>query len=171
MSKPKNHAAEDSALCITRDGGLALDLVIFMQREKVQEYIKQAGEIFAPQLTPLQSPRKPRILHSRPHSNQTPMPAKPTPPDFLIHDDRDHVGVVVVEGVAAGQGLRGWSMQSDAGVDIAALDAIPLGHKIALRDIAAGEDVIKYGEVIGAATADIRAGGHLHIHNTKTKKW
>jgi len=45
---------------------------------------------------------------------------------------------------------------------------IPAGHKIALTDIAAGEKVIKYGEVIGRATADIRAGDHVHTHNVRT---
>jgi len=100
------------------------------------------------------------------------MPAqKPAPPDFLIHDDRDHAGVVVVEGVEAGQALSGWSMESDASVEVTTLEPIPLGHKVALRDIAKGDDVIKYGEVIGQAISDIRAGNHLHVHNTKTKKW
>lgn len=42
---------------------------------------------------------------------------------------------------------------------------IPTGHKFALRDIAKGEYVIKYGEIIGRATADIRAGEWVHTHN------
>ncbi len=95
----------------------------------------------------------------------------PSRPDFLVHDAQDSVGVVVVEGVQAGQTLSGWSMESDATVRIVALDAIPLGHKVALRDLAPGADVIKYGEVMGRASAAIAAGKHLHVHNTKTKKW
>ena len=92
-------------------------------------------------------------------------------PDFLVHDEQDHVGVVVVEGVEAGQVVAGWVMDSDRSVAIQTLEPIPLGHKIALRDIAGGDDVIKYGEVIGRAAADIPTGSHLHVHNTKTKKW
>ena len=92
-------------------------------------------------------------------------------PDFLLHDDRDDAGVVVVEGVEAGRVLSGWSMEADRTIEIKTLDPIPLGHKVALRDIATGDDVIKYGEVIGRASADIPAGSHLHVHNTKTKKW
>ncbi len=92
-------------------------------------------------------------------------------PDFLLHDDRDDAGVVVVEGVEAGRVLSGWSMEADRTVEIKTLDPIPLGHKVALRDIATGDDVIKYGEVIGQAVSDIPAGSHLHVHNTKTKKW
>lgn len=42
------------------------------------------------------------------------------------------------------------------------------GHKYALRDIAAGENIIKYGNPIGHATADIKAGEHVHTHNVKT---
>ncbi len=42
------------------------------------------------------------------------------------------------------------------------------GHKYALRDIKCGENVIKYGNPIGHATEDIKAGEHVHTHNTKT---
>lgn len=48
---------------------------------------------------------------------------------------------------------------------IAARDAIPSGHKLALRSIAAGEIVRKYGQVIGVATRDIAPGEHVHSHN------
>lgn len=42
---------------------------------------------------------------------------------------------------------------------------IPFGHKVAVAPIAAGAAVIKYGHVIGHATADIPQGGHVHVHN------
>jgi altronate hydrolase len=42
---------------------------------------------------------------------------------------------------------------------------IGLGHKVALRPIRKGEAVLKYGQVIGFAGADIPAGGHVHVHN------
>lgn len=44
-------------------------------------------------------------------------------------------------------------------------EPIALCHKFALRDIAAGEPIIKYGESIGRATQAIRAGEHVHVHN------
>ncbi|MGI6262584.1 MAG: UxaA family hydrolase [Succiniclasticum sp.] len=47
-------------------------------------------------------------------------------------------------------------------------DAVPRGHKFALRDIAAGTDIVKYGVPIGHAVRDIAAGEHVHIHNMKT---
>ncbi|MBR6889772.1 MAG: altronate dehydratase, partial [Clostridia bacterium] len=48
------------------------------------------------------------------------------------------------------------------------LEDIPMGHKVALCDIRAGEPVIKYGFPIGKATRDIRRGEHVHTHNLKT---
>lgn len=47
-------------------------------------------------------------------------------------------------------------------------NALELGHKIAARNIAAGEKIVKYGAPIGSATRDIRAGEHVHLHNIKS---
>ncbi|MPN58021.1 Galactarate dehydratase (L-threo-forming) [bioreactor metagenome] len=46
--------------------------------------------------------------------------------------------------------------------------SVPYGHKIAVRDIKAGEDILKYGEVIGRATDDIQKGAHVHVHNVES---
>ena len=43
-----------------------------------------------------------------------------------------------------------------------------LGHKIAARDIAAGEKIIKYGVPIGLAVLDIALGEHVHLHNIRS---
>ncbi|BCU78124.1 altronate dehydratase family protein [Luteolibacter sp. LG18] len=48
------------------------------------------------------------------------------------------------------------------------LEEIPAGHKAALRDLATGERVIKYGFPIGIVTAPVKAGGHVHSQNLKT---
>jgi altronate hydrolase len=70
----------------------------------------------------------------------------------------DNVGIVT-SAVHSGDGL-------DAGDGIVLVgEDIPVAHKIALRDIADGEAVIKYGQVIGMATSNIRAGAHVHTHN------
>ena len=90
---------------------------------------------------------------------------------FIVHDSADTVGVVVSEGVAAGQALTGWVMDTDGTITITALDDIPLGHKIALKDIEEGATVIKYGHDIGKAVARIGTGHHAHVHNVKTKRW
>jgi altronate hydrolase len=57
-----------------------------------------------------------------------------------------------------------------AGVDIpgeavSCRDSIPAGHKIATSDIAKGQVVRKYNQIIGFATVDITAGDHVHVHN------
>jgi len=49
-------------------------------------------------------------------------------------------------------------------------NALPLGHKIALTDIAADGDVIKYGVKIGRASKQIRAGDYVHIHNVTSDR-
>ena len=92
-------------------------------------------------------------------------------PHFLVHDANDTVGVVVVEDVRSGQELTGWMMDTDETIAMKALDAIPLGHKIALKDFKPDETIIKYGHDIGRAIADIKKGGHLHVQNAKTKRW
>lgn len=48
------------------------------------------------------------------------------------------------------------------------VEAIPFGHKFALLDIAQGSEVKKYGETIGRATAPIKAGAHVHVHNLES---
>lgn len=47
------------------------------------------------------------------------------------------------------------------------INDIPFGHKVAIRSIQAGEFIVKYGEVIGVATRDIKVGEHVHVHNVK----
>ena len=48
--------------------------------------------------------------------------------------------------------------------------AIPFGHKLALEEIPSGEEVLKYGTVIGRATRDITAGEHVHVHNVASTR-
>lgn len=93
------------------------------------------------------------------------------PPHFLVHNPGDSVGVVVVEDAKAGMELEGWVMDTDETIHVTSLDDIPIGHKVALADIKDGDTIIKYGHDIGKAVADIKTGGHLHIHNVKTKRW
>lgn len=90
---------------------------------------------------------------------------------FVVHEDGDSVGVVVVEGVKAGDSLTGWVMEQDRTVKLKAVDDIPIGHKLAIKPLKADDTVIKYGTDIGKAVAPIRVGQHLHVHNVKTKRW
>ena len=90
---------------------------------------------------------------------------------FVLHDAHDSVAVVVVEGVQAGMALTGWIMDEDRLTTVAARQDIPIGHKVALKDMAVGDTVIKYGIDMGRVVAPIQAGEHAHVHNIKTKRW
>ena len=93
------------------------------------------------------------------------------PPTFLVHTAKDTVGIVVVEGIKSGQDLDGWVLETDKSMFLTTLDDIPMGHKVALINIADGDTIIKYGHDIGRATDIIAKGRHVHLHNIKTKRW
>lgn len=94
-----------------------------------------------------------------------------TIPHCLVHTPQDNCGVVVVEGLEAGSDMLCLITENDATFTLKAAQDIPIGHKVALKDIKAGETIIKYGQDIGKAIADIGKGEHLHVHNVKTKRW
>lgn len=81
----------------------------------------------------------------------------------LLIDDNDSV-VVVLEAVAASEVVAYVSSEGVQG-SVVASEVIPPFHKIARRAVARGEQVIKYGQTIGTAQADITIGCHVHEHN------
>ncbi len=91
--------------------------------------------------------------------------------DFVVHDEGDSVGVVVVEGVKAGNELTGWVMDQDKEINFTAISDIPIGHKLAIKALDEGDTIIKYGVDIGRVVSSIKAGEHTHVHNVKTKRW
>jgi (2R)-sulfolactate sulfo-lyase subunit alpha len=89
---------------------------------------------------------------------------------ILIHEEQDDVGVAVLD------------LQADSEIGAATLEGkslgavnvtqdIPLGHKVALRDLPADKQIIEYSRPIGRATQDIGAGEHVHVHNLRTLRW
>ena len=92
-------------------------------------------------------------------------------PHLLVHDKRDNVGVVVVEGLAAGTDMLCVVTEDNSDFTLQARHDVPIGHKVALKDLAEGETVIKYGEDIGRMVASTTQGEHVHVHNLKTKRW
>ncbi len=92
-------------------------------------------------------------------------------PHFLVHSPKDNVGVVVVEGLKAGTEMFGVVTETDTTLNLVAEHDIPIGHKVALKALASGDTVIKYGEDIGRMVADAGPGQHVHVHNLKTKRW
>jgi (2R)-sulfolactate sulfo-lyase subunit alpha len=89
----------------------------------------------------------------------------------VLHDPRDSVAVIVVEGVKAGATLTGLILDEDRTITLSCTQDIPLGHKVALKDLAVGDTVIKYGVDIGRVVQPIGKGQHAHVHNIRTKRW
>lgn len=92
-------------------------------------------------------------------------------PHLLVHDHRDNVGVVVVENLEAGTELFVVVTEDNSEMRAVNNQDVPIGHKVALKDLAVGDTVIKYGQDIGRVVAPIRKGDHVHTHNLKTKRW
>ena len=88
---------------------------------------------------------------------------------FIAHGKQDNVAVVVTD-VKKDEKLTGWNMETDKTLQATARRDIPLGHKIALAPVAAGEKVIKYNVPIGNATQDIPLGDHVHPNCLKTAR-
>ena len=91
--------------------------------------------------------------------------------DVIIHDEKDNVGVVVIEKITPNQDCSCWIMENNKTVKIQSLNEILLGHKIAMIDFNEGDTIIKYGHDIGKVVKIIKKGEHVHVHNVKTKKW
>ena len=91
--------------------------------------------------------------------------------DIIIHDEKDNVGVVVIEKITPDQECNCWIMENDKSVKIQSKNEITLGHKIAMIDFKEGDTILKYRHYIGKVVKDIKKGEHVHVHNVKTKKW
>jgi altronate hydrolase len=76
----------------------------------------------------------------------------------LLLREHDDVAVATRD-LAAGEELR------HDGRELIVVNPVPRGHKIALRELAAGTPIHKYGQVIGRTTVDVPAGDHVHAHN------
>ena len=81
----------------------------------------------------------------------------------LVISERDNVATAL-------QPLEAGGPLDIAGTSLIVRESIPSGHKIALRDIAVGQAVVKYGSPIGVATAPIAAGAHVHTHNVASSR-
>ncbi len=86
----------------------------------------------------------------------------------FVVEKEDNVGTAVGELLQAGETVGTEGRIKDITVTVAA--DIPYGHKVAIRPIAKGEQVLKYGLSIGTASADIQPGDHVHIHNVESNR-
>ncbi|MEA2523066.1 MAG: hypothetical protein QOF33_1367 [Thermomicrobiales bacterium] len=86
-----------------------------------------------------------------------------TPPDLIVLHDADNVATALLD-LPPGQPARVAGIHGPL-PDLAPSVAIRLGHKVAIRDVPAGELVVKHGYPIGRAKKDIATGEHVHVHN------
>ncbi len=89
---------------------------------------------------------------------------------ILMHEPNDDVGVAV-EDLAAGTEVGAVTLEGQPVSTVTLVDNVPLGHKVAMRDLEQGKEVVEYGRVIGMASQAARRGSHVHTHNLKTKRW
>lgn len=85
--------------------------------------------------------------------------------DAIVIKTQDNVATAIRHIVA------GEEIQVGSGEEVYSLTAnheIPLGHKLALNNIANKEDILKYAAVIGRASCVITKGDHVHVHNVES---
>lgn len=85
----------------------------------------------------------------------------------VVLNSKDNVATALTD-LQAGEVVE---MEADEGaISVTLVDSIPFGHKFSLTNIKLDLPIMKYGEVIGKATADIRAGQHVHVHNVASTR-
>ena len=77
---------------------------------------------------------------------------------LLVLADGDDIAVAVRD-------LAPGTHRTSDGRVLELTEPVALGHKVAVRDIAVGEHIVRFGMVIGSATATVAAGGGVHTHN------
>jgi altronate dehydratase len=85
--------------------------------------------------------------------------------NILIIHPRDNVAVALRR-LDAGEMAEAKELEG-----FPALEEIPASHKIALKDISKGDEIIKYGEIVAVSTRDIKKGEWIHTHNLESKRW
>ena len=89
---------------------------------------------------------------------------------ILLHEATDDVGVAVMD-LKAGEEIGVATLEGKDVKKITLVSDVPLGHKVAMMDLALNKHIIEYGREIGYASAKIAAGEHVHVHNIKSLRW
>lgn len=89
---------------------------------------------------------------------------------ILLHEADDDVGVVTMD-LTAGETVQAVTLEGVTITAVDLVDDVPLAHKVAVRPLQIGQDVVEYGRAIGSASAPIEVGTHVHTHNVKGKRW
>ena len=89
---------------------------------------------------------------------------------ILLHEHDDDVGVAAID-LRKGSTVGVVTLEGKAAGKIRLVNNVPLGHKVAMRDVSKDSKVIKYGRPVGKAVQEIAKGMHVHTHNLKTSRW
>ena len=89
---------------------------------------------------------------------------------ILLHEADDDVGVATMD-LAAGETVEALTLEGASVAEVVLIEDVPLSHKVAMKGLADGSPVVEYGRAIGAASADIVAGAHVHTHNLRSRRW
>ena len=87
-------------------------------------------------------------------------------PRALVLDAGDSVATLIDNG-AVGETCQ---LKGEGKGTVRLAADIPYGHKVAIKPIAKGDVVLKHGEDIGQATAEIKVGEHAHVHNIESRR-
>ncbi|MCX6035190.1 MAG: UxaA family hydrolase [Chloroflexi bacterium] len=89
---------------------------------------------------------------------------------ILLHEATDDIGVAVID-LKTGEEIGVATLEGKDIKQIKLVSDVPLGHKVAMMDLALNKHIIEYGHAIGYAAAPIAAGEHVHVHNIKSLRW
>ena len=87
--------------------------------------------------------------------------------DAVLIDEKDNVATAIRD---LSPNTKVSIQNGDERIQVALTQSIPFGHKFCVRRIPSGGEVVKYGEVIGTATADINPGDLVHVHNVRSER-
>ena len=87
-------------------------------------------------------------------------------PRAIVLNRLDNVGTLIDPGRAG----EGCALQGEADGEVRLLQDVPFGHKVCIRETPAGADVLKYGQVIGRTSKQMKVGEHAHTHNVESAR-
>lgn len=89
---------------------------------------------------------------------------------ILLHEADDDVGVAAMD-LQAGEEIQAVTLEGEPVAPIKLVDDVPLGHKVAMRNIEEKKHILEYGREIGYASTAITRGAHVHVHNIRSLRW
>lgn len=89
---------------------------------------------------------------------------------ILLHEPTDDVGVAVMD-LKVGEEIACVTLEGADVKQVKLVSDVPLGHKVAMADLAKDKHVIEYGRAIGYVATAIKTGEHVHVHNIKSLRW